>query len=160
MYLVGYLYEDYHDARSLEKTNIKKVLLQRLSVKDGQRISRLYKTQRHFTVFSQFCQPTTLGTVTSCIQPDKTKYIFMSGDQNAGRGHSMKIDNSSIERVEDFKYLGTTLTSQNSFRKKLRADWSDNACYHSVQNILSSSLLPKNIKIKIYRTVICCFVCV
>ena len=31
---------------------------------------------------------------------------------------------------------------------------SGNACYHSVQNILSSSLLSKNLKIKIYRTII------
>ena len=43
-------------------------------------------------------------------------------DQNAGRIHSMKTDNSSIERVEEFKYLGTTLTNHNSIQeKKLRA---------------------------------------
>jgi hypothetical protein len=39
--------------------------------------------------------------------------MVMSGDRNAGRVHSVKIDNSSIERVEEFKYLGTTLTDQN-----------------------------------------------
>ena len=38
----------------------------------------------------------------------KTKYMTVSRDQNAGRIHSMKMDNSSIERVEEFKYLGTT----------------------------------------------------
>ena len=42
------------------------------------------------------------------VNADKTKYMIMSRDQNAGRSHSMKIDNSSIERVEEFKYLGTT----------------------------------------------------
>jgi hypothetical protein len=31
---------------------------------------------------------------------------------------------------------------------------SGNACCHSVQNILSCSLLSKNLKIKIYRTII------
>jgi hypothetical protein len=36
----------------------------------------------------------------------------MARDQNAGSSHSIKIDNSSIERVEEFKYLGTTLTNQ------------------------------------------------
>ena len=46
----------------------------------------------------------------------------MSRDRNAGRGHSVKTDNNSIERVEEFKYLGTTLTDQNSIQKKLRAD--------------------------------------
>jgi len=44
------------------------------------------------------------------VNADKTKYMIMSRDQNAGRIHSMKIDNRSIERVEEFKYLGTTLT--------------------------------------------------
>jgi len=48
--------------------------------------------------------------------------MIMSQDQNAGRSHSMKIDNSSIERVEEFKYLGTMLTKKILFRKKLRAD--------------------------------------
>ena len=56
------------------------------------------------------------------IHADKTKYMVMSRDRNAGRGHSVKIDNSSIERVEEFKYLGTTLTDQILFRKKLRTD--------------------------------------
>ena len=42
------------------------------------------------------------------VNADKTKYMIMSRDQKAGRSHGMKIDNSSIERVEEFKYLGTT----------------------------------------------------
>ena len=48
------------------------------------------------------------------INADKTKYVVMSRDQNAGRSHSMKIDSSSFARVKEFKYLGTTLTNQNS----------------------------------------------
>ena len=44
----------------------------------------------------------------------KTKYMFMSRDRNAGRGHNVKIDNSSFEMVEEFKYMGTTLTPKNS----------------------------------------------
>ena len=38
----------------------------------------------------------------------KTKYMVMSQDQNAGRNHNVRIDNSTFERVEEFKYLGTT----------------------------------------------------
>jgi hypothetical protein len=38
----------------------------------------------------------------------------MYGDKNAGQSHSTKIDNSSFERVEEFKYLGTILTNENS----------------------------------------------
>jgi len=45
------------------------------------------------------------------VNADKTKYMVMSGDQNAGRNHSIKSDNSSSERVEELKYLGTTLTN-------------------------------------------------
>ena len=78
----------------------------------------------------------------------KTKYMTMSRDQNAGRIHSMKFDNSSIERVEEFKYLGTTLTNQNSIQEEIKSRLkSGNACYYSVQNVLSSRLLSKNLKI-------------
>ena len=67
----------------------------------------------------------------------------------------MKIDNSSFERVEEFKYLGKTLTNQNSIREEIKnRKKSGNACYYSVQNLLSSSLLSKHLKIKKYRTII------
>ena len=73
----------------------------------------------------------------------------------AGRGHSVKIDNISIEKVEQFKYLGTTLTDQNSIQEEIKSRLKlGNACYYSVQNLLSSRLLCKNFKIKIYRTII------
>jgi hypothetical protein len=66
----------------------------------------------------------------------------------------MQSDNSSFERVEDFKYLGTTLTNKNSIQEEIKSRLkSGNACCHSVQNRLSSSLLSKNLKIKIYRTI-------
>jgi len=79
----------------------------------------------------------------------------MSRDQNARRSHSMKIDNSFIERVEEFKYLETTLTNQNSIQEEIKSRLKlGNACYYSVQNLLSSSLPSKNLKIKIYRTII------
>ena len=48
------------------------------------------------------------------VSADKTKYMVMSRDQNSGQSHGMKFDNSSFERVEELKYLGTTLTNQNS----------------------------------------------
>ena len=45
------------------------------------------------------------------VNADKTKYMVMSREQTAGLSLTMKVDNSSIERVEEFKYLGTTLTA-------------------------------------------------
>jgi len=81
--------------------------------------------------------------------------MVMSRDRNAGRGHSVKTDNTSIERVQEFKYLGTTITDQNSIQEEIKSRLKlGNACYHSVQNLLSSTLLSKNLKIKIYRTII------
>ena len=57
--------------------------------------------------------------------------------------------------MEEFKYLGTTLTNQNSIEEEIKRRLkSGNACYHSVLNILSSRFLSKNLKIKIYRNVI------
>jgi hypothetical protein len=85
----------------------------------------------------------------------KTKYMVMSRDQNAGRIQSVRMDNSTFESVEEFRYLGTTLTNQNSIPEEIKSRLrSGNAYYHSVQNILSSRLLPKNLKIKIYRNII------
>ena len=84
------------------------------------------------------------------VNAHKTNYMTVSRDQNAGRIHSMKTDNSSIERVEEFKYLGTTLTNHNSIQKEIKSRLKlGNACYYSVQNLLSSRLLFKNLKIKI-----------
>ena len=69
--------------------------------------------------------------------------------------HTMKVDNSSIESVEEFKYLGTKSTNQNPIQKEIKSRLKlGNACYHSVQNRLTSSLLSKNLNIKIYRTII------
>jgi hypothetical protein len=57
--------------------------------------------------------------------------------------------------VAQFRYLGTTITNQNVIQEELKGRLnSGNACYHSVQNFLSSGLLSKNIKIGIYKTII------
>jgi len=87
------------------------------------------------------------------VNADKTKYMIMSRDQNAGRSHSMKTDNNSIESVKEFKYLGTTLTNKNSIQEEIKSRLKlGNACYYTVQNLLSSSLLSK--KLEIYRNII------
>ena len=62
--------------------------------------------------------------------------------------------------VEEFKYLGTNFTYKNSIREEIKSRLkSGNACYYSVQNLLSSSLLYKNLKIKLYSTIIYLLFC-
>jgi len=88
------------------------------------------------------------------VNADRTMYVVMSRDQEVQRSHSVKIDNSFFERVEDFKYFGITATNQSSVQEEIKSRLkSGNACYHSVQNLLSSNLLSKNLKVKMYRTV-------
>jgi hypothetical protein len=48
------------------------------------------------------------------VNANRIKNMVMSGDQNTGRSHNIKIDISSYERVELFRYLGKTLTNKNS----------------------------------------------
>ena len=89
------------------------------------------------------------------VNADKANCMVMSRDQNAGRSHSMVSDNGSFKRAEEFKYLGTTLINKNSIQEEIKCRLkSDNACYHSVKYLLSSSLVSKNLMFKIYRTII------
>jgi len=73
----------------------------------------------------------------------------MYRDENAGRSHNIKTDNSSFDGVGQLKYLETTLIHQNSIQEEIKTSLQPgNSCYHSVQHLLSSSLLSKNVKIK------------
>ena len=70
--------------------------------------------------------------------------MVKSRDQNAGRNQSVRIDNSTFERVEDFIHLGTILTNQNFIPEEIKSRLrSGNACYHSVQNFCLIVCYPK-----------------
>jgi hypothetical protein len=79
----------------------------------------------------------------------------MSHHLNSGQNQNVRIANESSENVAKFKYLGMTLKNSNNIYDEIKSRLnSGNACYYSVQNLLSSWLISKNLKIKIYKTVI------
>jgi hypothetical protein len=89
------------------------------------------------------------------VNVEKTEYMLVSRDQNAGQNREIKIGNRSFKNVSQFKYLGTTVTNQNLIQGEIKRRLnSGNACYHSVKNLLSSRLLSKNLKVRIYNTII------
>jgi hypothetical protein len=73
---------------------------------------------------------------------------------------NIQISNKSFETVEDIKYLRRTLTNQNFIHDKIKSKLkSGNACYHSERNLLSSSLLLRNVKTDIQNyNVAGCFI--
>ncbi|KAJ4434356.1 hypothetical protein ANN_22915 [Periplaneta americana] len=75
--------------------------------------------------------------------------------KNIVRHGTIKIGDLSFEEVEKFKYLGATVTNINDTREEIKCRINiGNACYYSVEKLLSSSLLSKNLKVRIYKTVI------
>jgi hypothetical protein len=89
------------------------------------------------------------------VNLEKTKYMLMSCYQKAGQKHSIKIMNRSFKGMAELKYLETTLTDQSCMHKEIKSRLnSENACNHSVQSVLPSCLLSRNIKVKIYKTII------
>jgi hypothetical protein len=89
------------------------------------------------------------------VNPEKSKYMLMSHSQKRGQKHGIQIVIRSFEDVAKFKYLGTTLTDQNCMHKEIKSRLnSGNACYRSDQSLLFSCLLSRNIKVKIYKTIV------
>jgi hypothetical protein len=81
--------------------------------------------------------------------------MLLSRQQNVGQNRDIQTANRSFENVSQFKYLRTKVTNQNLIEDEIKRRLNfSNACYHSVQNLLSSQLLSKNLKMRIYKTII------
>jgi hypothetical protein len=75
------------------------------------------------------------------INAEKTKYM-MSRHPDSGQNQNVRIANEPFENVAKFRYLGKTLTNQNNIHEEIKGSLnSGNACYHSVQDPLSSHLI-------------------
>jgi hypothetical protein len=69
------------------------------------------------------------------------------------KNHNIQTGNTSSENV-NFRYLGMTVANQNFIQEEIKRRMNSGyACYHSVQNLLCSHLLSKNVKIRTYRTI-------
>jgi hypothetical protein len=89
------------------------------------------------------------------VNSEKTKYMLMSRSQKIGQKQSVKIGIKSFEDVAKFQYVGQRLTDQNCMHEEIRSRLnSGNACYHSVQRLLSSRLLSRILKVKLYKPII------
>jgi hypothetical protein len=89
------------------------------------------------------------------VTPEKTKYMLMLRSQKVGQKHRIKIVNRSFEDLAKLKYLGITLTDQNCMHEEIKSRLNlCYACYYLVQSLLSSHLLPRSVKVKIYKTII------
>jgi hypothetical protein len=89
------------------------------------------------------------------VNTEKTKYTLLSRHQNAGQNHDIKIVNRCFGNVEQFRYLGMTITNQTMIPEEIKKRFnSGNASYHSVQNLLYSRLLSNNVKFKAYKAII------
>ena len=81
--------------------------------------------------------------------------MITSCQQNIVQNQNIVTENLSFENVEKFKYLGVTVTNTNDIRKEIKRKINmGNACYYSLEKMLSSHLLSKKLKVNIYKTII------
>jgi hypothetical protein len=81
--------------------------------------------------------------------------MIMSCHPNSGQNQNIRTANELFGSMATFKYVGMTLRNQNDIHDEIKIRLnSGNAYHHSVQNLLSSRLISKNLKIKIFKTII------
>ncbi|PSN39817.1 hypothetical protein C0J52_18431 [Blattella germanica] len=104
------------------------------------------------------------STTTTCntrklgleVNINKTKYMVTHRNASCNaKGQLMMTNEGNFEEVAEFKYLGALITNRNEIQKEIKHRLnSGSACYYALQGLLSSKRLSRNIKLKIYKTVI------
>ena len=93
--------------------------------------------------------------LSSRLNTGKTQYMEIGRHRGMIPKEHINIGSNSHEKVKTFKYLGFLLTNQNSIHEGINCRLkAENSCYYSVQTLLSSRLLSKKMKMKIYKTII------
>jgi hypothetical protein len=131
-----------------------------------------YHTLRAKTSFFNYCAPLELRYLKSVniINVEQVRswtlwvnylllYVYMSDHQTAEQNHSIKVACNSFENVTIFKYMEMIVTRQNCFHKEFK-NIMVNAHYCAVLNLLSSHLISKSVKIKVYKTIILVLFCI
>jgi len=89
------------------------------------------------------------------VNINKTKYMITKRKTGNEGNKNIRIRNEVIEKVNKFKYLEAYVTSKNEVTEEIKSRLvSRNACFYSVQKLLTSRLISRKLKLKIYRTVI------
>jgi hypothetical protein len=88
------------------------------------------------------------------VKADKTKYMVFSRNHKGGQIHNLQIDNSSFERMEDFKYLGTNVPNENSIEDEIKGTLKPGNSAIIQCKIFVFQFAVKYIKIKINMTTI------
>ena len=88
------------------------------------------------------------------VNSEKTKYMITSRRQNVIQNQNIVIGHLSFENVEKFRYLGVTVTNTNDIREEIKRGINmGNACYYSLEKILSFRSLSKKLKVNTYKTI-------
>ena len=88
------------------------------------------------------------------VNSEKTKHMITSSHQIVIQNQIVVIVKLFVN-VEKFRYLGVTVRNTNDISEEIKCRINmGNACYYSLEKILSSCLLSKKLKVKTCKTII------
>jgi hypothetical protein len=89
------------------------------------------------------------------IHRDKTMYMLSSRKSSSGQDRNIIINGATYKKCSSFKYLGSLITEDNNMKEEIRSRIAGgNRCYLALQRIFKARSLSKNLKLKVYRTIV------